>query len=252
MRKEGRYASRTTSSSELPKPVLSSWPSRHPVRRAGPVSLAGDDAACAGVPVWGLCPRRRDRGSGAGLLQQRAGVALVLVEGLLGITAFALLFLVAAWAIVTGIMQVVGAMTLLPGTGHTWLLVLSGLASVVFGIVIALWPGAGTLTVIWLIGIYAIVFGVVYIAAYFQSRALTREPDLIGMEAGVVSGWSSHSLEQTTSRRRDTHPGPARGERPADGRSGLVPPSYCCCAPRHLQDKQIRGMSVLFSQDAMG
>lgn len=112
------------------------------------------------------------------------GWALVLVEGLLGIvagivafvwpaiTAFALLFLIAAWAIVTGIMQIVGALTRLPGTGHKWLLGLSGLASVVFGILIALWPGAGLLTVIWLIGIYAIVFGVMYIAAYFQSRAL--------------------------------------------------------------------------------
>jgi len=109
----------------------------------------------------------------------------LLVEGLLGIlagivafvwpgiTAFALLFLIAAWAIVTGIMQIVAAFTLLPGTGHKWLLGFSGLASVIFGILIALWPGAGLLTVIWLIGIYAIVFGVMYLAAYFQSRSLT-------------------------------------------------------------------------------
>ena len=53
------------------------------------------------------------------------------------------------------------------------LLGFSGLASVIFGILIALWPGAGLLTVIWLIGIYAIVFGVMYLAAYFQSRSLT-------------------------------------------------------------------------------
>jgi len=113
------------------------------------------------------------------------GWALLLVEGLLGIvagivafvwpaiTAFALLFLIAAWAIVTGIMQIVAAFTLLPGTGRKWLLGFSGLTSVIFGILIALWPGAGLLTVIWLIGIYAIVFGVMYLAAYFQSRALT-------------------------------------------------------------------------------
>jgi uncharacterized membrane protein HdeD (DUF308 family) len=112
------------------------------------------------------------------------GWALLLVEGILGIlagivaffwpgiTAFALLFLIAAWAIVTGIMQIVSALTRLPGIGHKWLLLLSGLASVVFGILIALWPGAGLLTVIWLIGVYAIVFGVMYLAAYFQSRSL--------------------------------------------------------------------------------
>ena len=72
----------------------------------------------------------------------------------------------------TGIIQIVGAFTLLPGTKHKWLLGVGGLASVVFGILIALWPGAGLLTVIWLIGVYAIVFGVMYLAAYFQSRSL--------------------------------------------------------------------------------
>ncbi len=70
-------------------------------------------------------------------------------------------------------MQIVAAFTLLPGTGRKWLLGFSGLTSVIFGILIALWPGAGLLTVIWLIGIYAIVFGVMYLAAYFQSRSLT-------------------------------------------------------------------------------
>jgi uncharacterized membrane protein HdeD (DUF308 family) len=112
------------------------------------------------------------------------GWALLLVEGLLGIvagivafvwpgiTAFALLFLIAAWAIVTGITQIVGALTLPPGIGHKWLLLLSGLLSVIFGVLITLWPGAGLLTVIWLIGIYALVFGSMYIAVYFQSRAL--------------------------------------------------------------------------------
>ncbi len=72
----------------------------------------------------------------------------------------------------TGITQIVGALTLPPGIGHKWLLLLSGLLSVIFGVLITLWPGAGLLTVIWLIGIYALVFGSMYIAVYFQSRAL--------------------------------------------------------------------------------
>ena len=105
---------------------------------------------------------------------------LLLVEGLLsivagvvafvwpGITAFSLLFLIVAWAIVTGITQIVSAFLFLSGAGYKWLLGLSGLSSVVFGILIALWPGAGLLTIVWLIGIYAIVFGVMYIALYFQ------------------------------------------------------------------------------------
>src|SRR5947208_6287076 len=115
---------------------------------------------------------------------RQEGWALLLVEGILGIvvgvvafawpgiTAFALLFLIAAWAIVTGITQIVGALTLPPGIGHKWLLLLSGLLSVIFGVLITLWPGAGLLTVVWVIGIYALVFGSMYIAVYFQSRAL--------------------------------------------------------------------------------
>src|SRR5260221_2184739 len=76
MRKEDCYASRTTSSSELQKPVFSSWHSRHPVR------LAGDHPTRAGVPVWWLCPRRRDCGCGACLtLHQRAGVGTVAGRG---------------------------------------------------------------------------------------------------------------------------------------------------------------------------
>lgn len=113
---------------------------------------------------------------------------LLLVEGILSIivgvvalvwpaiTAFAFLFLIAAWAIVVGVMEIVGAFTLPLGTGRQWLLGLAGLASIIFGVLIATWPRAGLLTVIWLIGIYAIVFGILSIARYFQSRALASIP----------------------------------------------------------------------------
>jgi len=114
--------------------------------------------------------------------------ALLLVEGILGIlagivafvwpgiTAFVFLFLIAVWAIVTGIMQIVAALTLPLDTGREWLLGLAGLASIIFGILIALWPSIGLLTVIWLIGIYAIVFGILYIVRYFQTRSLASHP----------------------------------------------------------------------------
>ncbi len=116
------------------------------------------------------------------------GWALLLVEGILGIlagvvafvwpgiTAFVFLFLIAAWAIVTGVMQVVAALTLPLDTGREWLLGLAGLASIIFGILIALWPRIGLLTVVWLIGIYAIVFGILYIVRYFQTRSLASSP----------------------------------------------------------------------------
>src|SRR5579864_2446580 len=112
------------------------------------------------------------------------GWALLLVEGILGIlagvvafvwpgiTAFVFLFLVAAWAIITGIMQIVAAFTLPLGTGREWLLGLAGFFSILFGVLIAIRPVAGLLTVVWLIGIYAIVFGILFIVRYFQARSL--------------------------------------------------------------------------------
>ncbi len=77
-----------------------------------------------------------------------------------------------AWAIVIGIMQIIGAFTLPLGTGREWLLGLTGLLSIIFGILISMRPAAGLVTVIWLIGIYAIVYGVMNCVVYFQSRSL--------------------------------------------------------------------------------
>jgi uncharacterized membrane protein HdeD (DUF308 family) len=102
----------------------------------------------------------------------------LLVEGcagiLIGILAFAwpgetalvLLYIVAAWAIVTGVMEIAAAFT-----GRHWLLGLAGAISIVFGIVLFVHPGAGLLSILWLLGIYAIVFGVVLIVHAFQYRS---------------------------------------------------------------------------------
>jgi uncharacterized membrane protein HdeD (DUF308 family) len=112
------------------------------------------------------------------------GWALLLVEGILGIlagvvafvwpgiTAFVFLFLVAAWAIVTGIMEIVGAFVLPLGARREWLLGLAGVVSIIFGALLVYRPVAGLVALVWLIGIYAIVFGILYIVGYFQTRSL--------------------------------------------------------------------------------
>ncbi len=56
--------------------------------------------------------------------------------------------------------------------GRGVLSVLSGLVSIVFGILIAAQPSSGLLAVVWLIGVYAIVVGIMYIGVYFQARTL--------------------------------------------------------------------------------
>ena len=90
-----------------------------------------------------------------------------------GITALAFLYLLAAWAILTGIVELVAPLSFPTSFGRALLMVLAGLVSIVFGILIAAQPSSGLLTVVWLIGFYAIVYGVMYIVVYFQSRSLT-------------------------------------------------------------------------------
>jgi len=79
-----------------------------------------------------------------------------------GITAVALLYVIAFWAIITGGTEI-GATSALHG-GDAWLLGLGGVLSIVFGVLLLARPGVGALTVVWLIGFYAICFGAVLIA----------------------------------------------------------------------------------------
>jgi len=87
------------------------------------------------------------------------------------ITAFALLYLIAAWAIVTGILELVGSFELrrfMPGE-FWWLL--AGLASIALGVLLILRPGSGALAVIWIIAFYAILFGGFLVGLAFRLRA---------------------------------------------------------------------------------
>ena len=92
-------------------------------------------------------------GIGAGILTLRAP----------GITTVALLFFIAAWALATGVLRIVAAIRLRKEIQNEWLLGLSGVLSVLFGIIMFVQPGAGALAVIWVIAAYAIVFGVLLI-----------------------------------------------------------------------------------------
>jgi uncharacterized membrane protein HdeD (DUF308 family) len=124
----------------------------------------------------------------AAALQNREvhGWGLLLFEGILwllagvvalvwpGITALAFLYLLAAWAIMTGILELIAPLSFPMSGGRGVLMVLSGLVSIVFGIVIAAQPASGLLTVTWLIGLYAILFGILHLVAYFEARSVSR------------------------------------------------------------------------------
>jgi uncharacterized membrane protein HdeD (DUF308 family) len=80
-----------------------------------------------------------------------------------GITAWLLSLMIAAWAVVTGIAEIASAIRLRQYIRGEWLLALSGLLSIVFGVLLAMFPRAGALALAWTIGIYAIVFGALLI-----------------------------------------------------------------------------------------
>jgi len=88
-----------------------------------------------------------------------------------GITALALLFYIAVWAITTGVLEIVAAIHLRKEIKGEWLLVLGGLASVVFGCLLLVQPGVGALALLWLIATYAVVFGVLLVMLAFKMRA---------------------------------------------------------------------------------
>jgi uncharacterized membrane protein HdeD (DUF308 family) len=89
-----------------------------------------------------------------------------------GITALAFLYLLAAWAILTGIFEVITPLAYPMSGGRAVLMALAGVLSIVFGILLAAQPSSGLLAVVWLIGVYAILFGIMYIGMYFESRSM--------------------------------------------------------------------------------
>jgi uncharacterized membrane protein HdeD (DUF308 family) len=113
----------------------------------------------------------------AGALRARRGErwTMLLLEGIAGIlvgclaitrpglTVMALVYLVAARAIVTGVMEIVGAIRLREQIDNEWMLALSGIASLGIGALLLAFPGPGALAIAFWIGAYAILFGALLI-----------------------------------------------------------------------------------------
>jgi uncharacterized membrane protein HdeD (DUF308 family) len=149
------------------------WPS---ISLAALVLMFGIFAVITGITA--IVAAMRNRG------EQHWG--LLLFEGILGvlagavalvwpgITALAFLFLIASWAILTGILELVAPLAFPMSFGRGLLSALSGIVSIVFGVVIAARPASGLLTVVWLIGIYAIIIGVTQVVVYFEARSVAH------------------------------------------------------------------------------
>lgn len=111
---------------------------------------------------------------------------VLLLEGLLGVgvgvltfvapgvTALVVLFYIAIWAVGTGVLEIAVAIRLRKEIRGEWFLILAGLASVAFGVLLMVQPGAGALALLWLIGSYALVFGTLVIVLAFRARGFSN------------------------------------------------------------------------------
>jgi uncharacterized membrane protein HdeD (DUF308 family) len=102
-----------------------------------------------------------------GIISIGAAVVAVTMPRL---TLFWLIMFIAAWAIVRGVLDLVAAVRLRREIEGEWLLALSGVLSIIFGIVVFAFPSAGALTIAWLMGIYAAAWGIVLIGLGIRLR----------------------------------------------------------------------------------
>jgi uncharacterized membrane protein HdeD (DUF308 family) len=107
------------------------------------------------------------------LLEGISGIAAGIIAFVwTGITALVLVYLIAAWAVVTGIFEIAAAVRLRQMIQGEWLLGLSGVLSILLGILFAAIPGAAAVAWVWVIGAYALLAGILLLALAFRLRAL--------------------------------------------------------------------------------
>jgi uncharacterized membrane protein HdeD (DUF308 family) len=123
--------------------------------------------------LTGIRTRGQDRSWWIEILEGVAGVAAGVIALVVpGFAAEILILLIAAWAIVTGIFEIVLAYRLRKAiAGEVWM-ALAGVASILFGIVIYLFPAAGALSIVWLIGSFAIAFGAFLLMLGWRLRGI--------------------------------------------------------------------------------
>jgi uncharacterized membrane protein HdeD (DUF308 family) len=132
--------------------------------------------------VFHIIEAIRHRGSSSMVLRIVLGAVSILFGILVlvwpGISLAILVILVAIWAIIIGVLQIMSSVRhrAVPNSGWVWGII-GGALSLLFGVLVLIRPGAGLVSIIWIIGIWAIVWGITLIVLGVQLRkaATTNE-----------------------------------------------------------------------------
>lgn len=92
------------------------------------------------------------------------------------VTLAALIFIIAAWAVITGVVEIAAAVRLRRHVAGEWLLGLAGVGSILFGVLLFAAPVAGAIVLAWWIGAYTFIFGLLMLALAFRLRRLSLAP----------------------------------------------------------------------------
>jgi uncharacterized membrane protein HdeD (DUF308 family) len=117
-----------------------------------------------------------------GLISIGAGVIAVFYPDL---TALALVLVMGANALITGVLDIAIAIRLRKVMRREWLLVLAGFISIAFGVLVFMFPGAGALALVWLVSFYAVFTGTLLLALAFRVRAWASSPEGAGNLSAV-------------------------------------------------------------------
>ncbi|MFE3289516.1 HdeD family acid-resistance protein [Rhodococcus sp. NPDC059234] len=112
----------------------------------------------------------------AALVSVTAGIVLFVWPD---VTALVFAYLMGFWAILLGILEVIGSFQVMANGGQWIGSMVAGILALLFGLILVIWPGSGITGLMWLVGGFAILFGILFLVGAFQVRAA-------GKRAGVV------------------------------------------------------------------
>jgi uncharacterized membrane protein HdeD (DUF308 family) len=117
-----------------------------------------------------------------GMLGIAAGVIAFLVPRA---AAWAVILTVSVWALITGVLEIVAAVRLRKLVRGEWMLGLSGLLSIIVGLLLLVWPATGLLALVWMLAFYAILYGALLLALSIRLRRSQREESVPSTTVGA-------------------------------------------------------------------